>query len=211
LFLKTDGAGNLSFNSDLPTTSFTGATVETSIADSDLVLIYDDSATAVRKMTKANLVAGIGGANTPAFSAYLGSSQTFTKGVETTVQINLENFDTDSCYNTTTYKFTPNVAGKYLLYAKTSIYMTDAGWSDHAVFVWLNDTTAIGGNRIRLSGDNLNINNAQSFAISAIATANGTTDFFTLKVNCNGSGSSPTLDNNTSFTTYFAGFKLIGV
>jgi hypothetical protein len=50
----------LSFSSDLPTTSFTGATVETSIADSDLVLIYDDSATAVRKMTKANLVAGIG-------------------------------------------------------------------------------------------------------------------------------------------------------
>ena len=61
MFLKTDGAGNLSFSSDLPTTSFTGATVETSIADSDLVLIYDDSATAVRKMTKANLVAGIGG------------------------------------------------------------------------------------------------------------------------------------------------------
>jgi len=59
-FLKTDGAGNLSFSSDLPTTSFTGATVETSIADSDLVLIYDDSATAVRKMTKANLVSGIG-------------------------------------------------------------------------------------------------------------------------------------------------------
>jgi hypothetical protein len=49
------------FSSDLPTTSFTGATVETSIADADLVLIYDDSATAVRKMTKANLVAGIGG------------------------------------------------------------------------------------------------------------------------------------------------------
>ena len=56
LFLKTDGAGNLSFSSDLPTTSFTGATVETSIADSDLVLIYDDSATAVRKMTKAKFL-----------------------------------------------------------------------------------------------------------------------------------------------------------
>ena len=60
MFLKTDGAGNLSFSSDLPTTSFTGATAETSIAGGDLVLIYDDSATAVRKMTKANLVAGIG-------------------------------------------------------------------------------------------------------------------------------------------------------
>lgn len=61
MFLKTDGAGNLSFSSDLPTTSFTGATVETSIADSDLVLIYDDSATAVRKMTKANFTTGLGG------------------------------------------------------------------------------------------------------------------------------------------------------
>ena len=61
--LQTNGSGVLSFSSDLPTTSFTGATVETSIADSDLVLIYDDSATAVRKMTKANLIAGVGGAN----------------------------------------------------------------------------------------------------------------------------------------------------
>jgi len=60
LFLKTDGAGNLSFSSDLPTTSFTGATAETSIAGGDLVLIYDDSATAVRKMTRTNFVAGIG-------------------------------------------------------------------------------------------------------------------------------------------------------
>jgi hypothetical protein len=60
LFLKTDGAGNLSFSSDLPTTSFTGATVETSIAGGDLVLVYDDSATAVRKMTRTNFVAGIG-------------------------------------------------------------------------------------------------------------------------------------------------------
>ena len=39
----------------------TGQTAETSIADDDLVLIYDTSATALRKMTKANLVSGLGG------------------------------------------------------------------------------------------------------------------------------------------------------
>jgi hypothetical protein len=39
----------------------TGATAETSIAGGDSVLIYDDSATALRKMTRANFVSGLGG------------------------------------------------------------------------------------------------------------------------------------------------------
>ena len=39
----------------------TGATAETSIAGGDSVLIYDDSASALRKMTRTNFVAGIGG------------------------------------------------------------------------------------------------------------------------------------------------------
>ena len=42
-------------------TVITGQTAETSIADDDLVLIYDTSATALRKMTKANLVSGLSG------------------------------------------------------------------------------------------------------------------------------------------------------
>jgi hypothetical protein len=94
LFLKTDGAGNLSFSSDLPTTSFTGATVETSIADSDLVLIYDDSATAVRKMTKANLVAGIGGGLSEADQWRISANHTITYAGEF-VTANWERVDTD--------------------------------------------------------------------------------------------------------------------
>ena len=39
----------------------TGQTAETSIHDDDLVLIYDDSASALRKMTKANFVSGLSG------------------------------------------------------------------------------------------------------------------------------------------------------
>jgi hypothetical protein len=38
----------------------TGATAETSIAGGDSILIYDDSASALRKMTRTNFVAGIG-------------------------------------------------------------------------------------------------------------------------------------------------------
>ena len=38
----------------------TGATAESSIAGGDSILIYDDSASALRKMTRTNFVAGIG-------------------------------------------------------------------------------------------------------------------------------------------------------
>jgi hypothetical protein len=39
----------------------TGATAETSIDGADSVLIYDDSASALRKMTRTNFVSGLGG------------------------------------------------------------------------------------------------------------------------------------------------------
>lgn len=42
----------------------TSLTAETTIDDADIVMIYDNSATALRKMTKANFVAGIGGSLT---------------------------------------------------------------------------------------------------------------------------------------------------
>lgn len=41
----------------------TNATAETSADNADLMLIYDNSATALRKMTRANFLAGIGGAS----------------------------------------------------------------------------------------------------------------------------------------------------
>jgi len=84
LFLKTDGAGNLSFSSDLPTTSFTGATVETSIAGGDLVLVYDDSASALRKMTRTNFVSGLGGLSEADVMRFTGN-QDITSGAYTTL------------------------------------------------------------------------------------------------------------------------------
>lgn len=47
--------------SKLAATVISGQTAETAIADGDLILIYDVSAGALRTMTKANFVAGLGG------------------------------------------------------------------------------------------------------------------------------------------------------
>jgi hypothetical protein len=68
-----------------------------------------------------NTFASAGGTNTPAFEAYLGTTQTITSGATVKLQLNTERFDTDSYYdNVTNYRFTPLVAGKYFVYAKAN-------------------------------------------------------------------------------------------
>jgi hypothetical protein len=59
---------------------------------------------------------GFGGTNTPAFSAYSTPDRSIADNTATLVAINAENFDTDSTYDTSTYRFTPAVSGKYFLY-----------------------------------------------------------------------------------------------
>ena len=61
--------------------------------------------------------AAVGGTNTPAFAATK-ASQTLVDATATIVQVDTEVFDTDSCYDISTYKFTPDVSGKYFIYFK---------------------------------------------------------------------------------------------
>jgi len=107
-------------NSQTAPTIITGQTAETSIADGDTILIHDASASALRKMTKANFVSGIGGTNTPMFMAYLSANQSVSDNTIVKVQCNTEAIDTDNAYdNSTNYRFTvpSGAAGKYLIYA----------------------------------------------------------------------------------------------
>ena len=49
----------------------------------------------------------------PAFSAYINVVQTLSAATWTKMQFNAEHFDTNSNYDTSTYRFTPTVAGYY--------------------------------------------------------------------------------------------------
>jgi hypothetical protein len=105
-------------SADLASTVITEATSESTIAGGDQILIYDDSASALRKMTRANFVSGIGGTNTPAFKARLSSIQSIPHNAATLIAFATEDFDTDSAFNNTAgnYRFTvpSGKAGKYL-------------------------------------------------------------------------------------------------
>ena len=73
--------GNLTGTaSAIGSTAVTGLTAETSQSNSDLVIIYDDSASALRKMTVGNLLANAGTFSNFTLSADSGSDQTITDG-----------------------------------------------------------------------------------------------------------------------------------
>jgi len=103
-------------NSHLATTSINSQTAEATIAGDDEVLIYDTSASALRKMTRTNFVSGVGGDNTPAFSATLSTSQSASNSTSTIIVFNSEHFDTDSAYDTSNGRFTvpAGEGGKYV-------------------------------------------------------------------------------------------------
>lgn len=68
-------------------------------------------------ITNSGTATGFGEANTPAFHVYLGSNQTVANNTVTKINFNTELFDSDGCYdNSTNYRFTPGVAGKYFIY-----------------------------------------------------------------------------------------------
>jgi hypothetical protein len=116
-------ADNAISEEHLDVTSITGHTAETSIADGDLVLIHDASASALRKMTKANFVSGIGGTNTPAFSVRMASNQAISANTLTLINFDTEYYDTASAYNTSNKRFTvpSGQAGKYHFTARIGI------------------------------------------------------------------------------------------
>ena len=58
------------------------------------------------------LASGVAGTG-PAFSAYKSANQTISSGVDTKLTFDLEEFDTANCFDTSTGRFTPNVAGYY--------------------------------------------------------------------------------------------------
>jgi hypothetical protein len=91
---------------------------------------------------KIKWAAPAGASSGPAFSVYRGTStQSTTSGVWTKVQLNTENFDTDSCFDSTTnYRFTPTKAGYYLFTA--SIWFT--GGTNRNMSIYKNGTETIG-------------------------------------------------------------------
>jgi len=100
----------------LDPTVITGQTAETSIATDDLILLSDTSASgALRKMTRANFVSGIGGVNSPRILVCMNNYHTITSGSATKVPFNRVDINTGGTWDTSNYRWTPGTAGTYVI------------------------------------------------------------------------------------------------
>ena len=140
--------------------------------------------------------------NVPAFQARLSADQSISNDSVTKLQIDTELFDTDNCYdNSTNYRFTPTVAGKYLLYAQ----VTFASVSDNSIQLRIYKNGSLGLLSPLKTGTGSASN---SVAASIIFEANGTSDYFEA-YGYQDSGSAKNANGaSTQDRTYFGAYRI---
>ena len=170
-----------------PNTPSAGSVVTASIADANV--------------TQAKLASGVAGTG-PAISVYRGTSdQNFSQNTWTKVQLNLENFDTNNCFDTSTYRFTPTVAGYYHISGNVSL--GGPAYTAFYVQVYKNGSGFGQYNAVDMASGSYN-----TFigSINTLVYANGTTDYFELYTYSSSSGPYVNAGGNgpTLFTAFLA-------
>jgi hypothetical protein len=138
-------------------------------------------------------------ANTPYFFAYRGTSeQSIANGALTIIQFNAELYDSGSCFDTGTYKFTPNVAGKYWINA--TVRMGSSTDADNCQIEIFKNTTTFS----RVNGSNRNYSSIES---SAIIDMNGSSDYIQAKIyQDTGGAANIQYNSDSTYQTFLQGF-----
>ena len=152
--------------------------------------------------TGAATLAAAGLVNTPAFFVHKNAGQTISNTTWSQVSFQTETLDSDSAYNTTDFKFTPQTAGWYYLFASIA-------WNTATDI----DATYIGINKNGTGDDaestafvpNTNYNTLKT---AVLVEANGSSDYFCVSTYQASGGS---IDTGADVTqNYFAGYRIIG-
>ena len=135
----------------------------------------------------------------PAFQATLTNAQTLNQSTTTTVTFDAENFDTDSCFNTTNYRFTPNKAGYYWIYGQLFLVQGNAA----RMIVTIDKN---GSEYCRLFDLNTSPNVEWYFNGGITMYLNGTTDYVTISAWLGGTATRQVVNTGTNNRTRFEGY-----
>jgi len=148
--------------------------------------------------------------NTPAFFARMTSNQTLTNDTATKIAFSSEVYDTDGTYDTSTYRFTPGVVGKYII--------AFGYWADN------NDNTKTANLYIYKNGSVSNLGSLQyitrlndgtfsriAMSVTFQVDVTSTSDYFEAYAKIENSSGDARINGQTSKdNNYFYGYKLIG-
>ena len=161
-------------------------------------------------ITNNGTQSGFGGVNTPAFMAYLSSTQTISDNTFTKIQFDTEVLDTDNCYdNSTNYRFTPTTAGKYFI----SCYTAGLGGGGNTDILRHYQALYKNGSQAQLQ--NLDTRDGGGFRIlslnsSYIINMNGTTDYLEIFASFDSnSGSTINVTAGSTEHSFFSAYKII--
>jgi hypothetical protein len=168
------------------------------IGSSGDTITIPSGATITNSGTATGFGIAAGEANDPSFHAYNPQNGSVANNTEVLVSNNTELLDSSAAYDTSTYKFTPQVAGYYFLYANVR-YQSGTTDFDRINLVITKNGTDI------LSARNNN-KDYSTVCVSGIVQANGSSDYFQMKSYQN-SGGSISITTDDEFT-YFGGFLI---
>ena len=139
----------------------------------------------------------------PAFEACLSATQNVSDAVFTKAQIDTEVFDTDNCYdNSTNYRFTPTVAGKYFVYGRLMTRAGATSLSNGIVEIRKN-----GSVYLRQQGDfNSNYIDNLCIEVTAVVDMNGSSDYVELWGRTDTTGGTSEFYGASGLTYKFTGF-----
>jgi len=138
----------------------------------------------------------------PAFAARNNSAQTITNSTTATMQFDVEYFDTDNCYNTSNYRFTPNVAGIYLINSSVQVASLTGAIS---LDIRLN------GARYANMALNLHSSGLQTATNSVLVSMNGSTDYVDIGIFQNsGSNKDTVASPSNNLVNHFSGCYMRG-
>ena len=138
----------------------------------------------------------------PAFAARNNSAQTITNSTTATMQFDTEYFDTDNCYNTSNYRFTPNVAGIYLISSSVQI---------NAINGIISLDIRLNGTRYANQAINIGNNGLQTVANSVLVSLNGSSDYVDIGIFQNsGSNKDTVASPSNNLVNHFSGCYMRG-
>jgi hypothetical protein len=147
--------------------------------------------------------------NKYSFKAKLSGTQTgLTNDAFTKVSLASEDFDPDSKFNTSTYRYIPTEVGYYSLTGSVGIEQGGTNLRRSGVAIYKNGS-AIAFNWIRLVDGN-NIISEHYVSVNVVDYSSSTSDYYELFAYQNNSaGNNNAVLSSSNARTYFTGFKLV--
>jgi hypothetical protein len=142
----------------------------------------------------------------PAFEAYLSANQSVSDNTLVKAQLDTEVLDTDSCYdNSTNYRFTPTVAGKYFVYGSISgSKLASAATVQVRAAIFKNGSIYAQTDN-NFSGNNIYLNTP---FVAAIIDMNGSSDYLELYGESDSSDGSGQIFVSGTKNTRFGAYRI---